>query len=385
MKYEHSIGLVIGIPTLYRPVTIEWALALRGQVPPINFNANMMIVPHQQVADARNQICEAAVAQKAKYVFFIGDDTEPPLHALKQLIFRAENTPDAGVIGGIYFTKSDPPSPLVFRGNGAGSYWDWKIGEFFECSGLGMDCTLIRTEILDYLPKPWFKTIDKDDFLDNRNYAEMWTEDLYFCKNILDNSKYKIYADASVIAKHWDSINHKCYSVPPNSLPTRRISKTKEKVLLDIGCGPIYREDDECEVVRLDIREEVNPDYRCDVRQIPFDNESADVVFSSHVLEHFGRREHEELLTEWLRVLKPGGEIRLILPSIKWAAKQIMDGVVDGHVLNVLYGAQDNPYDYHYNGFTPESVTVLLEKHKCKVEKVEEDDFYNMYIVARKE
>ena len=384
MTFEHGIGLLIGIPTLYRPVSIEWALALRGQSPPINYNANMMIVPDQQVADARNRICEEALKLKTRYVFFIGDDTEPPLHALKQLIFRMEQDPELGVVGGIYCSKSNPPAPLVFRGNGQGSYWDWKVGEYFEVSGLGMDCTLIRTEMLEKLPKPWFKTIDSDDFLDNRNFAEMWTEDLYFCKNVLDHTKYKIYADSSVMCKHWDAVNHIAYTLPPNSLPMSRLTTLKEKKLLDIGCGPLYREDEECEVVRVDIREECNPDYRCDIRQLPFDNESFDVIFSSHVLEHFNREEHPKLLKEWLRVLKPSGEIRLILPSIEWAAKEIVAGKVSNDVLNVLYGAQSNPFDFHMNGFTPDSLSRLIESMGCKVNSCITDTGYNILLTAIK-
>lgn len=384
MKFESNVGLLIGIPTLYRPVTIEWALALRGQSPPINYNANMLIIPNQRVDAARNRICEEAIKLNTKYVFFVGDDTEPPLHALKQLIFRMENTPDAGVVGGIYCSKSTPAAPLVFRGNGSGSYWDWKVGEFFECSGLGMDCTLVRTEMLKELPQPWFKTIEKDDFLDNKNYAEMWTEDLYFCNNILENTKWKIYADASVIANHWDAVNHKCYSLPPNSLPMRRLQKTKEKTLLDIGCGHIYREDDECVVIRVDIREDCNPDYRCDIRQLPFDNDSFDVIFSSHVLEHFNRAEHPKLLAEWVRVLKPGGEARICVPNLEWAAEQISKGKLDDDTLNVLYGQQSYDHDFHYNGFTPASLEKLAKSVGLKNCKLNTDAKYNLFLVAEK-
>jgi len=380
MKYEHSIGLLIGIPTLFRPVTLEWALALRGQSAPINYNANMLIVPNRDVASARNQICEEAVRLNTKYVYFIGDDTEPPLHALRQFIFRMESDPNLGVVGGIYSTKTDPPFPLVFRGNGAGSYWDWKVGEFFEVSGLGMDCTLIRTEMLQKLPKPWFKTVDTDDFLDGKNYAEMWTEDLYFCKQVLGHTDYTIYADATVLPNHWDAVSHRSYNLAPNSLPMRRLSAEGKKRILDIGCGEQYREFPDAVTVRVDIRDECNPDYRCDIRQLPFGDDEFDGIFTSHVLEHFDREEHVKLLKEWLRVLKPGGTVQIVVPSIEWAAKQIAGGVVNVHVLNVLYGAQSNPYDYHKVGFTPNSLDELVTSHGCEVTEVKTDDFYNIFL-----
>lgn len=389
MQYESNVGLLIGIPTLFRPVTIEWAMALRGQVPPINFNASLLIVPNQQVAIAREQIAEKAVEMNAKYLFFIGDDTEPPLHALKQFIFRMEQMPDLGVVGGIYCTKSEPSFPLVFRGNGSGSYWDWKIGEFFECSGLGMDCTLIRTEMLKALPKPWFKTIDTDNFMDGNNHAEMWTEDLYFCKNVLDNTQYKIYADATVMPKHWDSQAHKFYSVPVDSLPTRRLSTNGKKTMLDIGAGGIRREFEDYDVHTVDIREECNPDYRCDVRQLPFADSSYDAIFSSHVLEHFSREEHARVLHEWVRVLKPGGEFIIVVPTIDWAVDQLKDRHVmtpetEMHVWNVLYGGQSNPYDFHKNGFTINTLESLLLSLDCTVTSKELGPMYNLTVRGTK-
>lgn len=389
MKYESNVGLLIGIPTLYRPTTIEWALALRGQTCPINYNATMLILPNYQIADARNIICEEALKLNTRYLYFIGDDTEPPLHALRQFIFRMEQMPELGVVGGIYCTKSDPPAPLVFRGNGAGSYWDWKVGEFFEVSGLGMDCTLIRTEMLRSLPKPWFKTIDSDDFLGGRNYAEMWTEDLYFCKNVLDNTTYKIYADATVLPKHWDAINHKYYTLPSNSLPTRRISVGEGvKTLLDIGCGETRNEFEGYEITRVDIREDVNPDYRCDVRQLPFGDESYDAIFSSHVLEHFSRQEHIQVMKEWLRVVKTGGEVFIVVPSIKWAADVLAQSEIspedEMHMMNVFYGGQTNPYDFHKVGFTPSSLRTLFESLNITVTDITEGPKYNITIKGTK-
>jgi GT2 family glycosyltransferase len=96
---------------------------------------------------ARNEIAMYALEQNHKFVYFFGDDTIPPYNILKQLIFRAEHNKDHGVITGVYCSKSEPAAPLVFRGNGLGSYWDWKVGEYFEITGCGMDAVLIRTDV----------------------------------------------------------------------------------------------------------------------------------------------------------------------------------------------------------------------------------------------
>lgn len=378
-----SCGLVIGIPTLEtRPITMDWAMAFKALHPPINFNFIYSIVKNKPVAEARNLIAEEAVRQNAKYLFFIGDDTIAPPHALRQLIFRMENDPEVGVVGGIYFSKAEPSAPLVFRGNGAGSYWDWKIGEYFDVTGLGMDCTLIRTEVFKEISKPWFLTKDEDQFLDAVNHAEQWTEDLYFLEKVKNETQYKIKCDSGIICDHVDVFSGKVYGLPPYSLPTRRLVNEAEWKTVDLGCGPIYREIDGCKPVRVDIEESYNPDYRCDVRNLPFANGEFDIVFSSHVLEHFSRSEWENVLAEWTRILNKNGILWLVLPNIEWAANEIVKGNQNKDVLNVLYGGQSNKFDFHYNGLTRKRIETALKKLDLNIVSYEEQG-YNMIIKAK--
>ncbi len=384
-----STGLVFGIPTLNRPTSPEWGLAIKALNPPINFNSIMATVPGMAVADARNHIVREALKHNAKYIFFVGDDTIPPAHTLRQLIFRMENDPKIGVVGGVYFTKSDPPAPLVFKENGAGSYWDWKVGEFFEVSGLGMDCTLLRTEIFQKLPEPWFKTVDEDSFLSGVNHAEMWTEDLYFLDKLKKFTDWKIYVDAGIIAGHYDWQSGRTFTIPPNSLPMRRMEFNGEKRIIDIGCGPQYRPFEEGIAVRYDIDERWNPDYRGDVRQLPFDDNSFDIVFSSHVLEHLGRHETIPVLKEWIRILRSDGELRLVLPNIEWAAIQLVSGPPLGRdpklsndIMNVFYGAQSSEYDFHKTGFTEQKIRQILSELDFEVTHYEEQG-YNIILKAK--
>lgn len=375
-------GLLLGIPTLGRPVPLSWATSYKSLNPPINFNMNVMVVKGLPVAVAREQICEKAVELGSKYIFFLGDDVVVPANTLKQLIYRMEQNEKISVVGGVYCSKSDPPAPLVFRGNGQGTYWDWKVGEFFEVSGLGMDCTLIRTSVLKEIPKPWFKTVDDDDFDEAVNNAVQWTEDLWFCKQVYDHTKSEIWCDASIICEHWDVYSEKAYHLPAGSLPTRRLKSDREKKAIDIGCGPIDRSEEfpEHTLVRVDIRDECNPDYRVDVSNLPFAAGEFDLVFSSHVLEHFPRDKWEGVLKEWIRILHEKGELILVLPNVEWAfdtSKPLNDR------LNVLYGAQSNPYDFHYNGLWPSRMESALRKHGFTDITVEHIG-YNMVIRAKR-
>lgn len=329
----------------------------------------------QPVDAARNWFAEQAIAQGCKYLFFIDEDVTPPGHALRQLIYQADHHPEGMVFGGIYCHKAKPPMPMIFKGYGAGPFWDWKIGEFFEVDGISMGCTLIRVEVFKDLPKPWFKTVDTiDKYYDGAPGAEMWTEDLYFCHKVKE-AGHKIYADAAVLCEHWSIETMEPTVLPEDCLPRRRATTAVkgQKKIVDLGCGESPLKTDEGDVLTVDIRDDVHPDYRCDLGKLPFANGEFDITYSSHVLEHMPRNEVGDVLDEWVRITKPDGELRLILPNLEWAAKEILEGrLVNGSatpnadVFNVLYGAQTYRENSHMNGFTPKLLEAMLTERGFK-------------------
>lgn len=48
---------------------------------------------------------------------------------------------------------------------------------------------------------------------------------------------------------------------------------------------------------------------------------SADTIYSSHFIEYFDRQEVLELLQQWNRVLKPGGDLLMAVPDFEAIAK----------------------------------------------------------------
>ena len=303
-QVAHNCGpaLMIGIPTLGRPVPLQWALNFKSMSPPINFNCDFNIVFGKEIGFARNELAKAALKRGCKYLFFLGDDVVAPSFTLQQLIYRMENIPNVDVVGGVYCSKSTPPAPLVFDGNGKGSYWDWKIGEFFKCTGLGMDCTLIRTELFERIPEPWFKTVKDDNFLDGENRVEEWTEDLYFLKKAADVGA-GIYCDASVICEHWDVYANKAYLLPKDSLPMRLPGIHTDKRCLMLG-AELGLADTSYSTVRCSQENDRLADYRLSFDNLPFESNEFDFVCVTDCvldIDHF--------LPEWLRVAKSGAKI----------------------------------------------------------------------------
>lgn len=62
---------------------------------------------------------------------------------------------------------------------------------------------------------------------------------------------------------------------------------------------------------------------------IPFEDNSVPHIFSSHFLEHFTRQECDFLLSESYRVLRPGGIIRICVPSLDKAVCEMKEAIAD--------------------------------------------------------
>ncbi len=67
--------------------------------------------------------------------------------------------------------------------------------------------------------------------------------------------------------------------------------------------------------INVDIREQgYEIDIECDVKNLPFDDESCDILVAHHLWEHIALDEQEETIREWYRVLKKGGILSIHIP-----------------------------------------------------------------------
>ena len=82
-----------------------------------------------------------------------------------------------------------------------------------------------------------------------------------------------------------------------NPLETKR----RSQLCLHIGAGETIIP----EVINLDIRDKDGMDKVSLVYPLDFEDNVFDLVYSSHVLEHFPRKQTRNILQEWARVLKP--------------------------------------------------------------------------------
>ena len=73
---------------------------------------------------------------------------------------------------------------------------------------------------------------------------------------------------------------------------------------------------------------------------------SVDAIVASHVLEHFAFREVPAVLAEWVRVLKPGGILKIAVPDFAKIAQGYLDGVNQPTEAFIM-GGQTAPDDFH--------------------------------------
>ena len=97
-----------------------------------------------------------------------------------------------------------------------------------------------------------------------------------------------------------------------------------------------------------------------------YDNNSADLIYASHLIEYFDRKEVIPLLKRWKEVLKPNGVMRLAVPNFN----KIVSLYVKGYepyglddFLGPLYGKMEmeNKTIYHKTAYDFRSLKSLLE------------------------
>ena len=85
-------------------------------------------------------------------------------------------------------------------------------------------------------------------------------------------------------------------------------------IKLHLGCGPRKLPG----YIHVDIDPYDHIDYRCDIKKLPmFQNESVNIIYSCGTLIYFDRDEVMEVLKEWKRILKTGGQLFISVPDFE--------------------------------------------------------------------
>ena len=230
-----SNRILIGTPATGL-VRMEWVAARYGQMIPTNWS-NIEYIQYMssyiplgfQVNDAENLIAKRVIETGVEWLLFIeSDNVLPPNTFVKLNQYMIKG--DVPVVGGLYFTKTQPPEPMVYRHPGKGYYADWKLGDKVWCRGLPFGCTLIHASIIKALwdEAPEYQVgsettrrvfkhpVAKDDDVGYYNLAG--TTDLFFCNEVITQNifekagwpeykdkEFPFLVDTSIFVKHIDN------------------------------------------------------------------------------------------------------------------------------------------------------------------------------------
>ncbi len=85
---------------------------------------------------------------------------------------------------------------------------------------------------------------------------------------------------------------------------------------------------------------------------LPFGDGSVELIHSSHALEHIPKRAVTVTLTEWLRVLQPGGGVQIVVPDLAWCCREWLTRLTNDWYMDIIFGNQDHEGEFHQTGFT---------------------------------
>lgn len=115
-----------------------------------------------------------------------------------------------------------------------------------------------------------------------------------------------------------------------------------------------------------------------DIKKLPFIDNSVSLIYASHVFEYFDREEAVNVLSEWKRVLKNDGILRLAVPDFCAMCKLYMEGYSLDKFLGPIFGKwkmTDEITIYHKTVYDYESIKNLLEK--CEFQNIKLWDWKN--------
>lgn len=111
-------------------------------------------------------------------------------------------------------------------------------------------------------------------------------------------------------------------------------------------------------------------------------------ILASDILEHIGRPQTLNVLKEWNRVLRIGGELKIqtvdVIGLVQLLQKET-DYTRQNELLQCLYGTQHYPGDWHYAGFTKDFITQLLQKAGFHIANISSKDHWLFVISAIKD
>jgi len=152
-KSEWEKRVIIFTPTT-GTIRMEWAQCRYGQIIPTNWSnvemkqwLNSYVPIEYQLADAQNLMAKQVVEKDFEWLLSIEhDNIIPPDTFVRMNEYMLDGS--IPVVSGLYFVKSRPPEPILYRGRGNSYFDDWKLGDKVWVDGVPFGLTLIPCSLI---------------------------------------------------------------------------------------------------------------------------------------------------------------------------------------------------------------------------------------------
>lgn len=131
--------------------------------------------------------------------------------------------------------------------------------------------------------------------------------------------------------------------------------RDKNSLKLHLGCGDRYFEG----YINIDWKKTKATDLVCDIRKLPYPDNSVELIETYHVIEHLPRHDLPKVLKTWYRILMVGGKLIIECPDFDEAVKEYIEG--NEKRLNSIFGLQRFPGDTHMFGYNFKRLKKNLE------------------------
>lgn len=137
------------------------------------------------------------------------------------------------------------------------------------------------------------------------------------------------------------------------------MKKEGKDIKLHLGCGEKFIPG----FVHIDMRKFPHIDYVSSADKLDmFKDNSVDLIYACHILEHFKKNKTETVLREWYRVLRSGGVLRIAVPDFEKLAEIYAKYKDIKLISGPLLGRQDYPENTHYAVFDLHVLSEILKK-----------------------
>jgi predicted SAM-dependent methyltransferase len=163
---------------------------------------------------------------------------------------------------------------------------------------------------------------------------------------------------------------------------------------LQLGCGQRYFEG----YVNIDyplsehsVQQTSVADKFADLTELYYKPKSIEEVRLHHVFEHFTRATACALLTSWSSWLVDNGVLHIEVPDFQRSGKVALSRFSSEKeravAIRHIFGSQEAHWAVHYEGYTSETLSHLLNLYGFKTDKLIKNSHlgtYNIEVIARK-